>query len=327
VSRASFDCSNTKEQEGDQAEPVTSSAKEANNTVSPMSAVSCVKLASIKTENIKIAPPAEKSTALSSNKKPVGEKGEQVDPSTSVNTTAKKYPIDDLIKAYLSQPKDPHLNNQALLSTMSPTASQLPSFQMILRSKMLEESKVFNISKEAQKVVEKSSVEDEDNSFKFTVSSHRQAIAATINNTMDSKECETDSPKESSSFDKNEVITDAQENMPLAFSSLKTPHEKKMDFTVAVVSPDGNVRKTPPPLSPCRQSGREVDELLSKTRNWLDQHSTTRGIVTTPNEQSLLSRQAPVISDRSIREEVETLKARRLKSDRSRQSISKSMDI
>jgi hypothetical protein len=143
-------------------------------------------------------------------------------------------------------------------------------------------------------------------------------------------------PEESSSFDKNEVMKETKTKTQLA-----TPCEKRKELTLAVVSPDENAREPPPPLTPCRQSVSEVNELLSKTRNWLSEHNKARTTSTTSSVKppSLLSKQvdiqrrttrnlaSPSATEKSIREELASLKARQVRNDRARQFTSKTMGI
>jgi hypothetical protein len=152
-------------------------------------------------------------------------------------------------------------------------------------------------------------------------------------------------PEESSSFDKNDVTKDEKKRFSSSTINPFTPGAKKNELTIAVVSPDENARE-PPPLTPSRESVREVDELLSKTRNWLAQQNKSRTAMATASpikEPSLLSRQVEMqfkttrnlashtasrtMSENSIREELAALKARQIRNDRVRQCMSKSMGM
>lgn len=135
-------------------------------------------------------------------------------------------------------------------------------------------------------------------------------------------------PEESSSFDKNEVTKETKGK-----ATIKTPSGKK-EPTIAVVTPYENAREPPPPLTPCRKSVNEVDELLSKTRLWLAEHNKSRATDATP---SLLARQvdfqrqitrqlaSPSTAEKSIREELAALQARQVRNDRFRQPEAQSM--
>ena len=58
----------------------------------------------------------------------------------SAKKPAKKHPVDDLIQAYLSTPRNSKMDNDALISAMSPTTLKSPSVQMLLNSNLLSPS-------------------------------------------------------------------------------------------------------------------------------------------------------------------------------------------
>lgn len=58
----------------------------------------------------------------------------------SAKKPAKKHPVDDLIQAYLSTPRNSKMDNDALISAMSPTTLKSPSVQMLLDSNLLSPS-------------------------------------------------------------------------------------------------------------------------------------------------------------------------------------------
>jgi hypothetical protein len=85
------------------------------------------------------------------------------------------------------------------------------------------------------------------------------------------------SPEESSSFDKSDVMKGTKNDSIISTAShRKTSHETMKEINLSISSREANVREPPPPLTPCRESVREVDELLSKTRSWLARHNEDR---------------------------------------------------
>ncbi|KAL7515410.1 hypothetical protein ACHAXN_013099 [Cyclotella atomus] len=495
------DASKSNDCESKQTKPATSSATEAKNCLaSPMSVVSRATLGSIVTKD------DDGDSIATLSKAPV------TLPEKPSVVPVKKHPVDDLIKAYLAQSKDVQIDNQALMSAMSPTALKSPSVQMLLRSNILSnhpapknqptprvtnistgkkidppqkklepsfasmskkentkpsmtrlemklsqgkpkpikteqsledlqidhknsalspisaisegtmdtintealislarrtssnpvakvenssdgkdvrskpviatideasaESEVSNLLKAARKATgreaQKSQVvsqtelarkttpkhaakPDENNieqakenkaqnkskvnldSYKAQVEKHRQELNALRNKAKGSVPS-PELPEESSSFDKNEVTKETK-----SATQPETPCEKRKEPTVAIVSPDEASREQPPPLIPYRQSVSEVDELLSKTRNWLSEHNKARTTTTTTTssakQPSLLSRQvdtqrrttrklaSPSATEKSIREELAALKARQVRNDRARQFTFKSMGV
>ncbi|KAL3781226.1 hypothetical protein HJC23_003543 [Cyclotella cryptica] len=119
------------------------------------------------------------------------------------------------------------------------------------------------------------------------------------------------SPEESSSFDKNDVVKGTKKESIISTASPhETTHDKMKELKLSTLSPEENAREPPPPLTPCRESVREVDELLSKTRSWLARHNEDRKARTelsSIKEPSFLqSRQASVHFTGRSRLEVNT---------------------
>lgn len=85
------------------------------------------------------------------------------------------------------------------------------------------------------------------------------------------------SPEESSSFDKSDVMKGTKTHSMISNAyHRKTSDETTKGLNISISSREENVREPPPPLTPCRESVREVDELLSKTRSWLVRHNEDR---------------------------------------------------
>ena len=91
-----------------------------------------------------LAPPpkTEPKSIASQEKKPkvsdaLPKKTSMVEAKPSPKQAKKKYPVDDLIQAYLSQPRDAHVDQEMLMAAISPSALKSPSVQMLLQSNIL----------------------------------------------------------------------------------------------------------------------------------------------------------------------------------------------
>jgi hypothetical protein len=168
-----------------------------------------------------------------------------------------------------------------------------------------------------------------------TQANHR--VTSAINRPAVNASGQLTSPEESSSFDKNEVTKEKTwDFVQLRAASLQKTHDKMAELQIAVVSPDDNARE-PPPLSPTRESVREVDELLSQTRNWLAQHHQNRHthvgstVLTRTGAESMRPSAltmdvpknvtSPTNPEKSILQELADLKARQMKLSKSNARI------
>jgi len=153
--------------------PVTSPATEAKNYLAASSkpSVLCATLesATTKGDEFKVISPASKAKSFlaHSSKKTEPVVSHQSIKNTKSNSVtsalpeknkstvdaqkqsfakkpAKKHPVDDLIHAYLSTPRNSKMDNDALIAAMSPTTLKSPSVQMLLKSNLLSPSAKVN---------------------------------------------------------------------------------------------------------------------------------------------------------------------------------------